>query len=70
MDLDNRFAAREVGGAGGLPLAEKAIVEDQVMDFLDGKTHGEELFHALYDHVLDEPVPERMRALFRAGAAD
>jgi len=24
----------------------------------------------LYDHVLDEPIPERMRALFRAGGAD
>lgn len=40
------------------------------MDFLDGKTHGEGLFHALYDHVLDEPIPERMRALLRTGGAD
>jgi hypothetical protein len=41
-----------------------------LLDFLDGRTDGEELFHALYDHVLDEPVPERMRALFSAGSAD
>ena len=40
-------------------------VAEQIVDFLDGKTHGESLLHALYDHVLDEPVPERMRGLFR-----
>jgi hypothetical protein len=45
-------------------------VEQQILDFLDGRTHGEDLLHALHDHVLDEPVPERMRALFRPGAAD
>ena len=45
-------------------------VEEQIIDFLDGRTHGEELLHALHDHVLDEPIPERMLALFRAGSAD
>ena len=47
-----------------------ATVEQQIIDFLDGRTHGEELLHALHDHVLDEPIPERMLALFRAGSAD
>ncbi|MGC2199478.1 MAG: NepR family anti-sigma factor, partial [Stellaceae bacterium] len=41
-----------------------ASVEDQLADFLDGRTHAEDLLHALYDHVLDEPVPERLRSLF------
>ena len=40
------------------------------MDFLDGRTHGEEVLHALYDQVLDEPIPERMRALFRKSESD
>jgi hypothetical protein len=40
-------------------------LEDQIADFLDGRTHGESLLHALYDHVLDEPVPEPMRGLFK-----
>jgi hypothetical protein len=49
-------------------------VEEKMMDFLDGRTHGEELLHAIYDHVLDESIPERIRALFEkrensAGAA-
>jgi hypothetical protein len=51
----------------GVPQLEDT---EQVKEFLDGRTEGEELLHALYDHILDEPVPERMRALFRAGSAD
>ncbi len=40
-------------------------VEDQIDDFLGGRTLGEELLHALYDHVLNEAIPERMRSLFK-----
>jgi hypothetical protein len=49
---------------------EIGTVEEQILNFLNGKTHGEDLLHALHDHVLDEPIPERMRALFRTGSAD
>jgi hypothetical protein len=38
-------------------------VEARIAAFLDGRTNGEELLHALYDHVLDEPIPQSMRAL-------
>lgn len=57
-----------------LPLADPGVseptsvpdrVDQQILDFLEGRTHGEELLHALHDHVLDEPIPERMLALFR-----
>jgi hypothetical protein len=44
---------------------DEVAVEEQIQDFLDGRTHGEDLFHALYDHVLDEPVPARLSALLR-----
>jgi hypothetical protein len=53
---------------------ERAIPDDGPVDssvaariaaFLDGHTDGEDLLHALYDYVLDEPVPENMRALLR-----
>jgi hypothetical protein len=40
-------------------------VERDIRDFLSGKNDGENLFHTLYDHVLDEPVPERLKALLR-----
>lgn len=45
--------------------AVQPSVEDQIAAFLDGRTHGEELLHALYDHVLDEPIPPQMKALLR-----
>jgi len=34
-----------------------------IRDFLAGKTDGEGPLHKLYDHVLDEPIPERLLAL-------
>jgi hypothetical protein len=45
----------------------RASIGDEIVDFLDGKTHGEGLLHALYDHILDEPVPEQMREVLRNG---
>jgi hypothetical protein len=55
--------------ACGVSLLESDTVEEQVLAFLDGRTHGEGLLHGLYDYVLEEPVPERMQALLRAGRA-
>ena len=46
-----------------LPLGELPSVTDRITAFLDGKTHGEDLLHELYDYVLDEPVPQRMREI-------
>jgi hypothetical protein len=46
-------------GSAGLSVA------DRIVDFLDGRTHGEDLFHELYDYVLEEPIPHRMRVLLR-----
>jgi hypothetical protein len=40
-------------------------VDREIRDFLAGRTHGEKLLHALYDHVLDEPVPDRLRAALK-----
>jgi hypothetical protein len=45
-------------------------VDEKIRDFLEGRTQGEDLLHALHDHVLDEPIPERMLALFRVDPAD
>ena len=40
-------------------------VDGDIRDFLAGKNDGEDLLHALYDHILDEPVPERLRSVLR-----
>ena len=43
----------------------RCSTEREIRDFLSGKTDGEDLLHRLYDHVLDEPVPERLSALLK-----
>ena len=40
-------------------------VDNQIRAFLAGDSDGEDLLHAIYDHVLDEQVPERLRALLK-----
>jgi len=40
-------------------------VDSQIRAFLAGEGEGEELLHSIYDHVLDEPVPERLTALLK-----
>ena len=68
MQLENEFDPG-IFLACGVPRVGNDTIGEQVLDFLDGRTHGEDLLHGLYDYVLEEPVPERMRALFRAGQA-
>jgi hypothetical protein len=51
-------------GSGEAHFTARSMA-DRIGDFLDGRTNGEDLFHELYDYVLAEPVPERMRALLR-----
>ena len=66
--LENGFNSR-VLSACGVPRLENDTIGEQVLDFLDGRTNGEDLLHGLYDYVLEEPIPERMRALFQAEQA-
>ena len=70
MQVENRLTSPAILCCGVPPVEETDTVAGQLLAFLDGRTDGQELLHVLYDHVLEEPVPERMRALFRAGSAD
>lgn len=47
------------------PRPPASPIDRDIRDFLDGKNDGEDLLRALYDHVLDEPVPERLKAPLR-----
>jgi hypothetical protein len=47
------------------PRVARCSTDREIRDFLSGKTDGESLLHAIYDDVLDEPVPERLRAPLR-----
>lgn len=40
-------------------------VDSQIRAFIAGDNDGEDLLHAIYDHVLDEPVPARLQALLK-----
>ena len=40
-------------------------VDSDIRDFLAGKNDGEIVLRALYDHVLDEPVPQFLRDVLR-----
>lgn len=40
-------------------------VEGRIAAFVAGESDGSELLHALYDHVLGEPIPPVMMALLR-----
>jgi hypothetical protein len=44
-------------------LAEFLPVSAQIEHFLSGDTTGRALFEALYNHVLDEPVPPQLKAM-------
>lgn len=70
MHFEHNFPSSLILGCDIPVMNETDTFEEQIRNFLDGRTHGEDLLHALHDHVLDEPIPERMRALFRAGSAD
>ena len=54
-----------VKGASVEPYIAMSWIDRDIREFLAGRNDGEDLLHAIYDHVLDEPVPERLRALLK-----
>ena len=46
-------------------IEAEVALSKQIEDFLSGRSHGEALFHQLYDTVLDEEIPASMLALVR-----
>jgi hypothetical protein len=51
------------GGRPHLVVAPPSV-GDRIAAFLEGTTNGEDLLHELYDFVLEEPLPQRMREVF------
>jgi hypothetical protein len=47
------------------PHVAMSWIDGDIRDFLAGRSDGKDLLHALYDHVLDEPIPERLRAVLK-----
>ena len=47
------------------PVISRSVA-DRIADFVEGRTHGEDLLPELYDYVLEEPIPPRMRTLLKS----
>jgi hypothetical protein len=58
MNLGAKYRAVE-------PRIAMSWIDKNIRDFLAGRNEGQDLLHALYDHVLDEPVPERLRGVIK-----
>jgi len=58
------LAAQRRRSAGRLHPV-RCSTDREIRDFLTAKTNGEDLLRALYDHVLDEPVPERLLGVLK-----
>ena len=50
------------------PTSEPLSMTDRIAAFLDGSTNGEDLLHELYDYVLEEPIPQRLRQILARSA--
>jgi hypothetical protein len=55
-------STRNHPAAGGL----RNSVDRRIRVFLNGESHGEDVLGALYGHVADEPIPERLRSLLKS----
>ena len=44
---------------------DRGPVDRRIRAFVNGETHGEDVLSALYGHVADESIPERLRALLK-----
>jgi hypothetical protein len=60
MNIASQIAPPVVAGR---PASCLPGVDADIRAFLAGENDGESLLHALYDDVLDEPIPERMLLL-------
>jgi hypothetical protein len=66
MGLGGKSPPSGVGRLVGRAPAVGATWSSRELDrFVAGATNGETLLHALYDEVLDEPVPVRLSTLMK-----
>lgn len=48
-----------------VPVGSAGSIDRRIRAFLNGESQGQDVLGALYGHVADEPIPERLRALLR-----
>ena len=47
------------------PSGTRNSIDRRIRAFLNGESHGEDVLGALYGHVTDEPIPQRLRGLLK-----
>ena len=45
--------------------APNGSIDRRIRAFLNGESHGEDVLGALYGRIVDEPIPEQLRALLK-----
>ena len=55
----------KIAPAGYHPASDHGPVDRRIRAFLAGETCGEDVLGALYGHVADEPIPERLLDLLK-----
>jgi hypothetical protein len=63
MTRNLQIASTRNHSAGG---GSRNSVDRRIRAFLNGESHGEDVLGALYGHVADEPIPERLRSLLKS----
>jgi hypothetical protein len=61
--MTRRCSHSRLVAAAPLLGAAAASRPEAIRDFLAGRSDGEVLLHGLYDHVVEEPIPERLAGL-------
>ena len=63
--MDRLSSMKKIIAAAPRIVARRGDLRDAVGDFLAGRSAGRAMLAALFDHILDEPVPQRIAELFR-----
>jgi hypothetical protein len=61
--MSHRRSHARLVAAAPLLGAVVASRPEAINEFLAGRSNGELLLHGLYDHVVEEPIPERLAGL-------
>jgi hypothetical protein len=59
------YAISETSRAPNATHGPRNSLDRRIRAFLNGESHGEDVLGALYRHVAEEPIPERLRGLLK-----
>jgi len=63
--MDQLSSMKKIIAAAPRLILRQGDIRDAIGDFLTGRSAGVSILAALFDHILEEPVPQRITKLFR-----